>query len=123
MLVIASMTAWAQQQFGLQQSAPKSFTPQEQELIDLSNQKWAWMSEKNADKLAELFHDNAMFVHMQVARDLLRYTDLPLTEVMQRCGYTSMPTFSRTVRRWWGVSPQHLRILARNSGDIGKYAL
>ena len=44
-------------------------------------------------------------------------------EVMQRCGYTSMPTFSRTVRRWWGVSPQHLRILARNSGDIGKYAL
>ena len=53
MLVIASVTAWAQQ-----------FTPQEQELIDLSNQKWAWMSEKNADKLAELFHDNAMFVHM-----------------------------------------------------------
>ena len=64
MLVIASMTAWAQQQFGSQQSAPKSFTPQEQELIDLSNQKWAWMSEKNADKLAELFHDNSMFVHM-----------------------------------------------------------
>jgi len=64
-----------------------------------------------------------MHWHMQVARDLLRYTDLPLTEVMNRCGYTSMPTFSRTVRRWWGVSPQHLRILARNSGDIGKYAL
>ena len=61
--------------------------------------------------------------HMQVARDLLRYTELPLTEVMQRCGYTSLPTFSRTVRRWWGVSPQHLRILARKSGDIGKYAL
>ena len=33
-------------------------------MVDLSNQKWAWMSEKNADKLAELFHDNAMFVHM-----------------------------------------------------------
>ena len=32
-----------------------------------------------------------MHWHMQVARDLLRYTDLPLTEVMQRCGYTSMP--------------------------------
>jgi AraC-like DNA-binding protein len=64
-----------------------------------------------------------MHWHMQVARDLLRYTDLPLQEVMQRCGYTSMPTFSRTVRRWWGVSPQHLRILARNRGDIGKYAL
>lgn len=64
-----------------------------------------------------------MHWHMQVAYDLLHYTDLPLQEVMNRCGYTSMPTFSRTVRRWWGVSPQHLRILARNSGDIGKYAL
>ena len=64
-----------------------------------------------------------MHWHMQVARDLLRYTDLPLTEVMQRCGYTSMPTFSRTVRRWWGVSPQRARIAARNRGDIGKYAL
>ena len=64
-----------------------------------------------------------MHWHMQVAYDLLHYTDLPLQEIMNRCGYTSMPTFSRTVRRWWGVSPQHLRILARNSGDIGKYAL
>ena len=64
-----------------------------------------------------------MHWHMQVARDLLRYTELPLAEVMNRCGYTSLPMFSRTYRRWWGVSPQHLRILARNSGDIGKYAL
>lgn len=61
--------------------------------------------------------------HMQVARDLLRYTELPLTEVMQRCGYTSMPTFSRTYRRWWHTSPQRARIAARNRGDIGKYAL
>ncbi|MBR5069212.1 MAG: nuclear transport factor 2 family protein [Bacteroidales bacterium] len=64
MFVLASVTAFTQPQFGPQQSAPKQFTPQEQELIDLSNQKWTWMSEKNADKLAELFHDNAMFVHM-----------------------------------------------------------
>ena len=64
-----------------------------------------------------------MHWHMQVAYDLLHYTDLPLQEVMNRCGYTSMPTFSRTVRRWWGVSPQHMRILGRKSGDIGKYAL
>ena len=52
-LVLASVTAFAQ-----------SFSKEEQALIDLSNQKWAWMAEKNADKLAELFHDNAMFVHM-----------------------------------------------------------
>ena len=54
MLVIGSMAAFAQQQF----------TKEEQELIDLSNQKWAWMAEKNADRLAELFLDNAQFVPM-----------------------------------------------------------
>ena len=64
MLVLASVTVFAQPQFGPQQSAPKQFKPQEQELIDLSNQKWAWMSEKNADKLAELFLPESQFVHM-----------------------------------------------------------
>jgi hypothetical protein len=53
MLIFAAMTASAQ-----------AFTEQEQAMIDLSNQKWAWMSEKNADKLAELFHEQAQFVHM-----------------------------------------------------------
>lgn len=53
MLALISMVTFAQ-----------DFSKQEQELIDLSNQKWKWMAEKNADKLNELFHDNAMFVHM-----------------------------------------------------------
>lgn len=35
-----------------------------QELLDLSRQKWRWMSERNADALAALFHDEAVFVHM-----------------------------------------------------------
>lgn len=41
-----------------------AFTPAEQEIIDLSNAKWQWMSEKNVDRLADLFHDSAQFVHM-----------------------------------------------------------
>jgi len=36
----------------------------EQEIIKLSKDKWQWMAEKNADKLATLFHDKAKFVHM-----------------------------------------------------------
>tara|TARA_R110000744_G_scaffold4834_2_gene17167 strand:- start:460 stop:903 length:444 start_codon:yes stop_codon:yes gene_type:complete len=36
----------------------------EQEIKELSTQKWQWMADKNADKLAELFHDKAKFVHM-----------------------------------------------------------
>ena len=33
-------------------------------MIDLSNAKWKWMSEKDVDKLDALFHENSMFVHM-----------------------------------------------------------
>jgi AraC-like DNA-binding protein len=61
--------------------------------------------------------------NMQLAGELLRYTDLPLMQVMRRCGYTSRPTFSNFVRQWWGASPLHLRANARKNGDIGKYAL
>lgn len=57
MLVSGSIAAWAQVQ-------NKHFTPQEQELIEISSQKWQWMGEKNVEKLRPLFHENAMFVHM-----------------------------------------------------------
>lgn len=36
----------------------------EQELIDLSRQKFEWMADKNVDELATLFHDESKFVHM-----------------------------------------------------------
>ena len=36
----------------------------EREIMDLSSDKWQWMSEQNADTLAALFHDQARFVHM-----------------------------------------------------------
>lgn len=35
-----------------------------QELINLSKQKWQWMADKDVESLNELFHENAMFVHM-----------------------------------------------------------
>ena len=35
----------------------KAFTAEEQEIVDLSKCKWDWMSEKNVEKLAELFHE------------------------------------------------------------------
>lgn len=35
-----------------------------QEILDLSKQKWLWMSERKVDDLAALFHDEAIFVHM-----------------------------------------------------------
>jgi hypothetical protein len=39
-------------------------TPEQQELIELSKTKWQWMADKEADKLAELFDDKSVFVHM-----------------------------------------------------------
>src|SRR5512139_1327081 len=36
----------------------------EQEVIDLSKEKWRWMSERKVDSLAALFHEKAVFVHM-----------------------------------------------------------
>lgn len=36
----------------------------EQEIINLSKDKWQWMADKNVDKLAELFHDDSRFIHM-----------------------------------------------------------
>lgn len=41
-----------------------SRTNAEQEIIDLSKQKWQWMSERKMDSLETLFHDQAVFVHM-----------------------------------------------------------
>lgn len=48
--------------------ANKSFaqtaTAAEQEVIQLSKQKWEWMADKNVDNLTPLFDDKSVFVHM-----------------------------------------------------------
>ena len=35
----------------------------EQEVINLSKEKWRWMSERNLESLDALFHEKAVFVH------------------------------------------------------------
>ena len=47
-----------------QNPATKSFTAAEQEIVVLSKDKWQWMSDKNVDKLADLFHEKSVYVHM-----------------------------------------------------------
>lgn len=41
-----------------------SHTPEQQEVINLSNKKWDWMADKKVDSLETLFDDRAMFTHM-----------------------------------------------------------
>jgi hypothetical protein len=59
LMVIGALPSYAQ--------ASKPASPSanaEQELLNLSKQKWDWMSERNVDALAALFHEQCMFVHM-----------------------------------------------------------
>src|SRR5512143_1426880 len=59
LLVIGALPSHAQ--------SPKAATPTanaEQELLNLSKQKWDWMADKKVDSLETLFDDKAMFTHM-----------------------------------------------------------
>ena len=67
----------------------------EQEVINLSKEKWRWMSERKVDSLAALFHENAVFVHMggtmskEQELDVIRsgrihYKDVDIQEVSVR---------------------------------------
>ena len=54
LIVLSAHSSYAQQ----------NNTREEQEVIDLSKQKWDWMADKNVDSLNMLFADKSMFVHM-----------------------------------------------------------
>jgi hypothetical protein len=55
-LLLCGQRSYAQQ--------TKTHTAAEEEVINLSRQKWIWMAEKKADTLAALFHEKSVFVHM-----------------------------------------------------------
>ena len=57
-LVMSVMSTYAQS------STTKNNASEEQEIINLSKEKWQWMADKNVEKLAVLFHDKSKFVHM-----------------------------------------------------------
>ncbi|MNK59955.1 hypothetical protein D3C87_790780 [compost metagenome] len=44
--------------------AQNSNNPTEQEIINLSKQKWQWMADKKSEELADLFDAQSTFVHM-----------------------------------------------------------
>jgi hypothetical protein len=62
LLVMSVQWSFASQQEAI--PAAVRLTPAEQEIIDLSREKWQWMADKKADTLATLFHEKAVFVHM-----------------------------------------------------------
>ena len=61
LLIVSVQGSFAQERTYLPKRAP---TEAEQEIIDLSKQKWLWMAERNVEALDALFHEDAFFVHM-----------------------------------------------------------
>lgn len=49
---------------GFQAAFAQAENSAEQKIIALSKTKWQWMADKNADSLATLFDEKAVFVHM-----------------------------------------------------------
>ena len=48
----------------------------EQQITNLSKQKWQWMADKNVDSLTILFHEKSMFVHMGGSWGKIREIDV-----------------------------------------------
>jgi hypothetical protein len=61
-LIATAASSGAAQQSASAPAATR--TKAEQEILNLSKDKWRWMSERKVDTLAALFHDEAVFVHM-----------------------------------------------------------
>jgi len=61
-MMISAYSSYAQPNESIASSATN--TPEQQEIINLSKQKWNWMAEKNVDSLNVLFNEKSMFIHM-----------------------------------------------------------
>ncbi len=62
-------TIWLQklteeEYLGVKTATATKIVDREQELLQLSKDKWTWMAERKVDTLSRLFHEKAMFVHM-----------------------------------------------------------
>lgn len=62
LLAVSLQSSFAQE--NKKKPSSKSNIDLEQKIIKLSKDKWLWMAERNVDSLFNLFHENAVFVHM-----------------------------------------------------------
>jgi hypothetical protein len=63
-LIMSAQLSYAQQPPTETIKTSTNNTPEQQEIINLSKQKWDWMADKNVDSLNVLFDNKCMFVHM-----------------------------------------------------------
>lgn len=64
-IVFVTTLSYAQQNTKNSTTVKKTKMAMEQEqIINLSKQKWQWMADKNVEELNKLFNEKAVFVHM-----------------------------------------------------------
>ena len=64
LIIMSVQSSYAQQPPTETIKTSTTNTPEQQEIINLSKQKWDWMANKNVDSLTVLFDDKSMFIHM-----------------------------------------------------------
>jgi hypothetical protein len=64
LVIISSQWSFGQREYPPLNPTNRTFSVAEQEIIDISKDKWQWMADKKADTLKNFFHEKAMFVHM-----------------------------------------------------------
>ena len=64
LLIMSAQLSFGQGGYPPLNPTKRTFTPAEQEIINLSKDKWQWMADKKADTLKNFFHEKAMFVHL-----------------------------------------------------------
>jgi uncharacterized protein DUF4440 len=64
LLMICAQVSYSQQPPTESIKTSTNNSPEQQQIINLSKQKWNWMADKNVDSLNVLFDDKSMFIHM-----------------------------------------------------------
>jgi LacI family transcriptional regulator len=76
-----------------------------------------WLERRFSEKLGRSPHQEITHVRMEAARRLLTQPELPLPEVAERCGFSTVQSFHRNFRQATGESPAAWRRSHRRGGN------
>ena len=65
------------------------------------------------------FHTLLNAMRLNHALDMLRHSDLPVTEICYDCGFSSLRTFNRVFMDSFGMTPRQLRSMAHECSPSG----
>lgn len=91
---------------------------------NLTLEQLAQIAGYSTTHLSKCFHDVTGMppirylsnVRIEQAKHLLQYSDDPVGQIMEQCGFTDAAYFSRIIKKMLGYSPQRYRELYRTQG-------